>query len=368
MRHGAGSGQSVVIGRLHDDRLAVLRATTDGEEPRLRVVAWAEMAYRPGEALGEPLERRVGFRSGDALYLTAPTPSLVGETVLERLTDGRDDRGARHDLRQRVRERVRERAAQAFGRTLESVYVLSDVVEDHGPVRAATALASTDASFLAVPPDLPGARSVLLPLLLAEDRSWGGSPLGVVVMEEEELTFVLAVRGVPLLVRTVALGTRRLAESVREALACAPSEAERVLTRAAEGNLPTEAFRPVLRVLRPYVPLYAAWWTLAREALQGLPLPECLLVVGRWSSFLLRLYARQPFIGRVLSPGGSVRRWPLLGGIEGVGAVPSAHAEMLLPLLEVVARLEGLLPAAHARAAVAARAGVRNAVHEPFPR
>ncbi len=363
MRHGVGSGPGIVVGRLRDETLTAVRVTADPETPRLRVAAAAELSYRIGEALGEPLERRLAWRPGEPLYLTAPTPPLVGETIVERVTADRDDRSARLELRRRVRDRTRERASQVFGQTLESVRLLTDAVEDHEPIRAGTALASTEEPLLTVPPDVPTTRLVILPMLLAEEASRSSGPLGLLVFEEEELTFVLAVRGVPLLVRTAGLGLRRLSETVRDALGCSPGEAERALTSAARGELPPEAFRLVLRVLRPYLPLYAACWTLFRESLLGLPLPERLLVAGRWSSLLVRLYCRQPYVGRVLSPGASVRGWPLLDLADGSAALPVAEAEVLLPLAEVAARIEGILAPVRTTGEAAVRAGAPRETH-----
>ncbi|TSC72408.1 MAG: hypothetical protein G01um101438_492 [Parcubacteria group bacterium Gr01-1014_38] len=305
----------VVVGRTRGEELDLLRVERrDGQH---RLLAAATIPWESGAALGEPLERLLGWHAHEPLVLAVPTPALAGGSV----TIGRALPGTGRtalDLREltlqahwHAREQLREEAAEFFGCPLEDLAVFREEVRPWQEARGGDGLEATvttlfqgptafgesllvpptPARFQSLPPpDVPVCDLVLLPVFLGEIFQKTSEPIGLLVSEESHLTFVVRDGDILRMLRTAPLGSDLLVGTLVRALSCSPREAATLLERADASVLSPEGVRILVRVFRPLFPLFRTIVRLFFAHLPDSEWPVRLVVAGFWPTLLHRLF------------------------------------------------------------------------------
>lgn len=316
---GRTHARAFVVGRILGNEVVLLRVENVREAPRkLRLLGAGVLPWESGESLGEPLERLLGWGASEPFILASTTPSVAGETVPlnagasrerleERSTEVRDTRARLLSARWGARERILETAAHFFDCTIESVRIFLEEVHDsaeNSSDRSATiiaGLAQDEALQVpASPPDVPKSQLVLLPLLLGGLLKEREDHVGLLLIEETQLSYGVWSDGVPLLLRSFPLGSAVLVECLVRSLRCSPREARTLLTRAEEGGLSASVTRILTRTLRSLVPLYSgAFSVFGSEMSRRVAGPQHLVVAGNWAAVFSRLFCRPSFVARL---------------------------------------------------------------------
>lgn len=313
---GETPARALVVGRVLGNEIALLRVQCIPDAaPMIRLLASGVIPWESGASLGEPFERLLGWRAREQVVLVSPTPSLAGATVFleiaprertEQRTEGVPDRAWLHHARWEAREHVLETAARFFDCTIESVRVLAE--EIHEDVEPSSRLAATIIVGLAddpeclppdVPPDIPRLQRALLPLLLGGLVGEQTDHVGLLLVEETQLSYGIWSGGRPLLLRSLPLGSTILVNALVEALRCSPREAATLLTRAENGDLSAGVMQVLARVLKPLLPLYSgAFQVFGEEIGQRFEAPARLEVLGNWATVFSRMFCRPAFVAR----------------------------------------------------------------------
>jgi len=324
--------QAVVVGRMHGGTVDVLRVGQDVRTNRRTCFGAASLPWEEGEPLGEPLERLLKWRVDEPVILAVETPPLCGGSLVvpaavpdhpRRQVDARE---REEEVRWRARDTFREMATQYFGCSLEQVELLTDVVTgirvtelvDHGsPIPPALATATAvftvgtehQAVPVVVPSDIPDCHLVLLPMLVSDliSPTTTGSLL---LMEEEQLSFVVCGGGVVRAVRSVPLGGRFMADALQEHLGCSPREAAFLLNQMDQGSLAPQSTRTLLKILHSLGRLFRAAGRLLTEHFPpGDPI-ESVSVTGLWPLIAHRLFSVSGGAFQGLPPSATCRVLP----------------------------------------------------------
>lgn len=274
---------ALVIGRVRGDRIDALRvANTATAHPR--ILASATYPWDAGDALGDPLERLLGWRPTEPLILAVETPDFAGSAVTLRWPAAAVTRAhtSFQELSLRAtwqaRDLVRDQAATVLQCGLEDLELLTEDmspwqenVDAAGYEITATVLfrlSSPLSPFLcSPPPDVPQCHFVILPVLFGELLAPGDDPQGLLIVEEDHLSFVTRRESTLTHASTIPLGTTVLGEHLQRHLGCSPREATTLLERMNAGDLPSESARAVARLLRDLLPLFRAAVSLFAERL-----------------------------------------------------------------------------------------------------
>lgn len=339
----------------------LLRFCAVGQTAALDVRGGTSLTWEPGAPLGEPLER-LGWRSGEPVILAVPTPGIVGGTVPLRIQGSPEapdssssGRSATVDTRERVREarwRGRERfletARRFFGCSLERIVVwaedIHEVTEEgsEGSVRTMhqCLLKHLDGTLEIsdVPADLPETQRVLLPLMMGELFRTLPGRVGLVILEEDQLTYVLWIKGQMQFLRSFPLGAGLLLSHLMRTLDCSPQEGGTLLAQAEGGTLSLDAQRLLTKTLQPILPLFRGAWRMVEEELSDHPRPTRCMVAGYWPTVFLRLLTKTAFQSRCLSPAATLRILPNLPhAVRADAGSRAVLSEPALRLLDVLA-------------------------------
>jgi hypothetical protein len=273
--------RALVVGRVRGEGIEALRVRDTASE-QARIIAAATLPWDSGVTLGGPLERLLGWRPEEPVILAVDTPDFAGGSVTLRWPSAAVTH-ARTSLQElslravwQARELVRDRSAKILQCVLEDLELLS---EDRGEWQEnvkeealeitttilfclGPPLASTSVS---PPPDVPQCHFVILPVLFGELLTAGDAPQGLLIVEEDHLSFITRRESVLTYASSVPLGTTVIREHLERQLSCSPREAALLLERMNQGDLSPESARVVARLLRDLLPLFRSAVSLFTE-------------------------------------------------------------------------------------------------------
>ncbi|TSC64337.1 MAG: hypothetical protein G01um1014106_172 [Parcubacteria group bacterium Gr01-1014_106] len=379
--HKGKTDTCAVVGRMRGEEIDVLRVSRGGGQ--VHVHGATTVSWESGAALGEPLERLVGWRPNEPLIIAVPTPALVGGSITIRRPRLSTDNQVLVDPREltlrahwEAREALREEAAAFLGCALEDVSVFREDVRPWEDAGAADELHTTVTTFFqgptafhesipvrptrsgfqwSPPIDVPTCDMVVLPVFLSELFSSSTESVGLLVSEETRLSFLVRHEHAVRHVRTAPLGSTLLIDTIVRALSCSPREAEHLLQRADASGLTSDGIRVLTRVFRPLLPVYRTALQLFAEHLPPKERPTRIVIAGFWPTLFHRLFFHSTL---ALFPPGHQRALQLLprptlatdGPPQARGArMPESVYYLLEHLAEGALRRYASIPAESAR-------------------
>lgn len=298
---------AVVVGRMHGGMLDLVRVGRDSLSGRRTYLGFAAVPWEGGEALGQPLERLVHWRADEPVVIAVETPPLCGGSLIFRGSGPGDsgvpvgEREREEEISWRARDVGRERAAGYFSCSIEQVALLTEVIDR----KVAGSSAAFDDCVVTelftrktakgplftelAPPDVPDCHLVLLPVMVGE-LILSPSTGGLLLMEEEQLSFLVCASGVLHTVRSVPLGGYFLTEELQACLGCSPREATLLLDQMDLGSLSSSSTRSLARVLQSFSPLFRAAAKLLTEEIVPHEWVTHVSVTGLWPVVLHRLF------------------------------------------------------------------------------
>lgn len=305
----------LVVGRTRGEELDLLRVERRTGQNRL--LAAATIPWEPGAALGEPLERLLGWHAHEPLVVAVSTPALAGGSVTVRRPVPDDERSLadprEHTLQAHwhAREQLRDEAAEFFGCSLEDLAVFREDVHSWQGARDRDSIEATITTLFqgptglseppmvqptpvwfqsAPPPDIPVCDMVLLPVFVSELFQATSGSVAVLMSEESRLSFIVRQGNVLRLLRTAPLGGDLLSATLVRTLSCSPRDAATLLQRADASALSPEGVRVLVRVFRPLFPLFRTTLRLFTEHLPEPEWPARVVIAGFWPTLLHRLF------------------------------------------------------------------------------
>lgn len=352
---------AAVVGLVHDGSLYAMRGTRTPGDSACAIGAQAVLRWEENTALAALLRERLRMQDGEPLHCFGPSPLLFGSSItltIPKREEGqvliRDTREILRSAQWRAADVVRDETAAFFGCALEDVESYGVTVE-HWRETADDVAATLfhvctprwDArKDVGISAHLPSATEQVLPLLLAE-RVGGNKQSEAILHTEDDLT-VLTVRrdGVLRHARSLQFGLKMVRERVGSAFDCSPREADLLLRLLAARKVSAENQRPLLRILRSLLPLWAGMFEVFGNSIPPAERPQRLVVTGLYPSLVAKVFCRPQILARCMQPPARVETLPdFIGDTSGISS-------MLVAALQQATRPALFPPRAPRRVAV----------------
>jgi hypothetical protein len=284
---------------------------------------------------------------GGTIQLRVPISVEAPDTSIVAIPTAADVRERVREAQWRGREQFLESARRFFDCSLERIAVLTEDTHVSPEEESAESVHATLQCLLkhldgtpdvsVAPLDLPDTQFVLLPLMIGELFRESRDSVGLVIMEEDRLTYVLWCEGQMKFLRSFPLGAGLLVTHLMRTLECSPHDASTLFDQANDGTLSPDAQRLLTKTLRPIFPLFSGVWRMVEGELKDHPRPTRCAIAGYWPTLLLKVVSRTAFQSRCLHPAATMHVLPraprTVRGDVGLRAFSAEPSHGLLDLL-----------------------------------